>query len=65
MPLKLALLGCRPSGSSEIIHLFLVAMQEVRKLANWLMPLGTAEELRLGTDDLKANRFGAEVRSVQ
>jgi len=37
------------------------AMQEVRKLVEFLVPLASAEELRFTEADLKANRFGLEV----
>ena len=36
-------------------------MQEVRKLVDFLVPLVSAEELRLSEEDLKANRLGLEV----
>ncbi len=37
------------------------AMQEVRKLVEFLVLLASAEELRFTEADLKANRFGLEV----
>ena len=41
------------------------AMQEVRKLVEFLVPLASAEELRFTEEDLRANRFGLEVRRHQ